>query len=209
MHVIYRKYNMPDSQLKAKGYLTAPMKDGNDGDVRERRQPDRLTPEKARTKKKRRTAATTRKVKKAKPQKKARLAADLVAEVEQKDANEESEEEEEDEWVDDEDEEWEENGEVEEAKPHQHICAHQSCARHDGKDALELFAQLKDAMGNASAPSGSTGANVMLGGMCVGQQLTAADVQLIVENQIEMARLGELARKYYLTQQLLNLLSKK
>jgi hypothetical protein len=69
--------------------------------------------------------------------------------------------------------------------------------------------QLKDAMGNAYAPSGSTGANVMLGGMCVGQQLTAADVQLIVENQIEMARLGELARKYYLTQQLLNLLSKK
>jgi hypothetical protein len=140
------------------------------------------------------------------------LAADLEAEVEQEDANEESEkeEEEEDEWVDDEDEKWEDDGGEEETKPHQHVCAHQSCARHDGKDALELFAQLKDAiMGNASAPSGSTCANVMLGVMCVGQQLTAADVQLIVENQIEMARLGELARKYYLTQQLLNLLSKK
>jgi hypothetical protein len=51
MHVIYRKYNMPDSQLKAKGYLTAPVEDCNNGDVTERRQPDRLTPEKARTKK--------------------------------------------------------------------------------------------------------------------------------------------------------------
>jgi hypothetical protein len=50
-------------------------------------------------------------------------------------------------------------------------------------------------MGNASAPSISTGSKVMLGVMCVGQQLTAVDVQLIVENQIEIARLGELARK--------------
>jgi hypothetical protein len=40
-----------------------------------------------------------------------------------------------------------------------------------------------------------------------GKQLTPATIQLLIDNQVEMARLQEQARKYHLAQQLLNFLS--
>jgi hypothetical protein len=192
---------MSDAQLKRIGALTDNSASAGDGyGIRSHKAPDRLTPEKKKTQshrtgsatKKRQHTASVRKQKQSR--KKLRVAKETAA-----DAVEEPE------WEDESEEGAEEEGESDKTKTTYH---------RQNEEVHTLVEQLKGLLDSAQANSKLVSSDAVAEGSAAvanavhgGKQLTPATIQLLIENQVEMARLQEQARKYHVAQQLLNLLS--
>lgn len=196
---------MSDVQLKEIGALRTNLASTCDSDgIRARKKPDRLTPEKKKRShdtgtKKRQHTASVRKQKESR--KKLRVTKEIAADLEEEpEWKEESEEEESEE----DESEWEESESRKTKTTHYR----------QNEEVHTLVEQLKGLLDSGHTnPKLAREDDVVEGVAAVakaaqgGKQLTPAAIQLLIENQLEMARLQEQARKYHLAQQLLNLLS--